>query len=182
MAKVFHSTKFDISKLSLHPLYTGKEDKHSYAIRYPNGEQWFVQTPELRITFQPSCDKVWTICVDSNPALEKLFLSFESFIKNFIQSQNLFGQDVDIDQILHSKISDKDYITFNLLPNTRCFDWDKKKVDMANVERGAHIRFIFKLNYIQANTTYNSIKYDIDIEQIRLSKKQTYSFVETFME
>lgn len=192
MAKIYNLKSFDLTKITYHPLYTGREDRKSYAIKYPNFEQWFLQTSRARIVFNPVKDKSVRLCISLEPRLEDFLSKFERKVVEFIKSEKLFDDDVDLEQMLQSRLTDKKYLVLYTMPTVPCFDSNKESIDFDELKRDHVIRLMLKLKYVHVDLSMNRIKYDIEIAQIRLSRTEKggrdthpvskYAFVETFME
>jgi hypothetical protein len=135
---------FDISKLSLGPIRTTKTGAQYFKIKYPNDEDWYLQTPICKTMFKPEFSL--SLCV---------ILDFEEFLSS-------------LDRFIVENITKRSTYTFPEIselysPFVRIYQEDSDTINIEN--KGS------RPSKLLENLTHNAFRDDSDEEPDKKDEK-----------
>lgn len=160
----------------------GKNGSRYVYFSYPNNEVWFIQTPKVRIPFEPY-DTSFCINVD-NQSFKECITNIEDYIIRMASEKSMQWFEVykSVEEVRNIYVSmlttlanNKDFPPFlkvNFTNSYEIYNIDGSLVDKTFFKKGVYAKFIIKLSkiYIKVDENGYTMKCFLDLEQARISK------------
>lgn len=174
----------------------GKNGSKYVYFSYPNNEEWFIQTPKMKIPFEPY-DTSFCVTVDNDSFKESIENIDEYLIRmaseKSMQWFEVYKSVEDIRKIYVPMLTrlNTDYPPFlkvNFTNSYEIYNTDGSLVDKTYFKKGVYSKFILKLSkvYIKVHENGYTMKCFLDLEQARIAKSNkpqektldSYSFLD----
>lgn len=180
MESIFKCENFDITKVNFFSGNSNGKLTRYVTLAYPNNEIWYLQTPLMRIPFDPYTDN---FCVSFTHDLEEFFHNLELYVldeleKNIVSWYGKHMSRDDIEDIFESSIVQSKSPNFPAFLKVRTDDnvdiyRDKSIIDKSEIKKGMNVKLIINFNKIYINNKKIKIMFNTKQVLVGKEKKET---------
>lgn len=159
----------------------GKNGTKYVYFTYPNSENWLIQTPKMRVPFEPYDT---SFCVSVGEKFGKCIKTLEEFLihKASEKSTDWFCNYKSVEDVrsiyvsmLNSFNSDfPPFLKINFKDNYEVYDSEENLVDKTHIKKRTYGTYIIKLSkiFIKVDEHGHTMKCFLDIEQVHIHKEK----------